>query len=209
MRKLATYLLCSKYVFFCDKEAITTTALCSLCKSSQASCALEFELDLVRVYMDIESAANPSFVEQGWKEGGTPTATNRENAAHNLGQQQGLQAFVSTLLLAAGRAKRQACRQDRERIIRDAGFDAALSSRWVVVSECGQLVSSAADSGHSHSLLQQCLRRGVWSWELALERENSGDETTCVGVAVNPVTNSYYEDSHQVSDTVFCLRGIT
>lgn len=158
--------------------------------------------------MDIETAATPGSAEGAWNEGGTPTASARENAVHSLGQQQGLQAFVSTLLLAAGRAKRQACRQDRERIIRDAGFDAALSSRWVVVSECGQLVSSAADSGHSHSLLQQCLRRGVWSWELALERENSGDETTCVGVAVNPVTNSYYEDSHQVNYIGFCFRGI-
>lgn len=115
-----------------------------------------------------------------------------------LGRKEGLQAFVSTLLAAACRAKRQACRQDRERVIRDAGFDPALSSKWVVVSDGGQLVSSAADNGHSHSLLHQCLRRGTWSWELALERESSGDETTCVGVAVNPVTNSCYEDSHQV-----------
>lgn len=195
-----------------DEETISTTALCLLCKLSQASCALEFELDLVRVYMDVESKAadmerkaTPSLVEGARDEGDTPTAAAPENAVHGLGQQQGLQAFVSTLLLAAGRAKRQACRQDRERVIRDAGFDPGLSSRWVVVSEGGQLVSSAADSGHSHSLLQQCLRRGVWSWELSLERENSGDETTCVGVAVNPVTNSYYEDSHQVSDLHFCL----
>lgn len=118
-------------------------------------------------------------------------------AQQHLGQEKGLQALVSTLLSAACRAKRQACRQDRERVIRDAGFDQIMSSKWVVVSEGGQLVSSA-DSGHSHSLLHQCLRRGIWTWELALERESSGDETTCVGVAVNPVTNSCYEDSHQV-----------
>lgn len=115
----------------------------------------------------------------------------------NLGRDKGLQALVSTLLSAACRAKRQACRRDRERVIRDAGFDQMMSSKWVVVSEGGQLVSSA-DSGHSHSLLHQCLRRGIWTWELALERESSGDETTCIGVAVNPVTNSCYEDSHQV-----------
>lgn len=124
-----------------------------------------------------------------------------EGGAHGgLGRKEGLQAFVTTLLAAACRAKRQACRQDRERVIRDAGFDPALSSKWVVVSDGGQLVSSAADNGHSHSLVHQCLRRGTWSWELALERESSGDETTCVGVAVNPVTNSCYEDSHQVGN---------
>lgn len=114
-----------------------------------------------------------------------------------LGAGKELQAFVSTLVSAACRVKRQACRQDRERVISDAGFDPARSSRWVVISEGGQLVSSE-HSGHSHSLVHQCLRRGTWSWVLGLERESRGDETTCVGVAVHPVINSCYEDSHQV-----------
>lgn len=187
----------------------TRTPLSSF-KILQASCALEFELDLVQVYMDMESAGTAGFGEGEWKrkyssgipntsQSGTPEPAVEENTTRNLGQGKGLQAFVSTLLLAAGRAKRQACRQDRERVITDAGFDLDLSSKWVVISDAGQLVSSAVDSGHSHSLVHQCMRRGVWSWELALERESSGDETTCVGVAVNPVTNSCYEDSHQVS----------
>lgn len=176
------------------------------CKFTQASCALEFELDLVRVYMDMESAKTPRFQEGTAGEGDSTGDGANEQVAQRLGQEDALQAFVSTLVSAACRAKRQACRQDRERVIRDAGFDATLSSKWVVVSEGGQLVSSAADNGHSHSLVQQCLRRGTWSWELALERESSGDETTCVGVAVNPVTNSCYEDSHQVwfLDHFFC-----
>lgn len=161
----------------------------------QASCALEFELDLVRVYMDMENASFLA-LEEGAASGGNSTG---DKTAHKLGKQEGLQAFLSTLFAAAVRAKRQACRQDRERVIRDAGFDPNLSSKWVVVSDGGKLVSSAADNGHSHSLLHQRLCRGTWSWELSLERENSGDETTCVGVAVNPVTNSCYEDSHQVS----------
>ncbi|CAM9421469.1 unnamed protein product, partial [Sphacelaria rigidula] len=97
--------------------------------------------------------------------------------------------------------------QDRERVVRDAGFDPAMSSKWVFISEGGQLVSSA-DSGHSHSLVHQCLRRGTWSWTLGLERESSGDETTCVGVAVHPVINSCYEDSHQMW-MVRCYSGET
>lgn len=151
--------------------------------------------------MDMESKdiTAPSFEKGTTGEGDSTGDVARDHVAHGgLGREGGLQAFISTLLAAACRAKRQACRQDRERVIRDAGFDPALSSKWVVVSDGGQLVSSAADNGHSHSLLHQCLRRGTWSWELALERESSGDETTCVGVAVNPVTNSCYEDSHQV-----------
>lgn len=171
----------------------------------QASCALEFELDLVRVYMDMESkniAAPGSERQATDKDASTGDA---EAEGVGLGRKAGLQAFVTTLLAAACRAKRQACRQDRERVIRDAGFDSGLSSKWVVVSDGGQLVSSAADNGHSHSLLRQCLRRGTWSWELALERESSGDETTCVGVAVNPVTNSCYEDSHQVGCVHYLL----
>lgn len=170
-------------------------------ESFQASCALEFELDLVRVYMDMESRniAAPSLEDEPTSQGFTAGERVAEGVVlGGVGRKEGLQAFVSTLLSAACRAKRQACRQDRERVIRDAGFDPALSSKWVVVSDEGQLVSSAADNGHSHSLLHQCLRRGTWSWELALERESRGDETTCVGVAVNPVTNSCYEDSHQV-----------
>lgn len=166
------------------------------CEFIQASCALEFELDLVRVYMDMENAKTLS-LEEGTAGKGDSTG-DAANEQVSQSQEEALQAFVSTLLSAACRAKRQACRQDRERVIRDAGFDGTLSSKWVVVSEGGQLVSSAADNGHNHSLLHQCLRRGIWSWELALERESSGDETTCVGVAVNPVTNSCYEDSHQV-----------
>lgn len=166
----------------------------------QASCALEFELDLVRVYMDMESATFP-VLEAGAASAGNSTA---DQGAHKLRQQEGLQAFLSTLFSAAVRAKRHACRQDRERVIRDAGFDPNLSSKWVVVSDGGKLVSSAADNGHSHSLLHQRLCRGTWSWELSLERESSGDETTCVGVAVNPVTNSCYEDSHQVSNLSVC-----
>lgn len=150
--------------------------------------------------MESKSITAPS-LEGPTGEGVSTGDAAREQEAHGgLGRKEGLQAFVSTLLAAACRAKRQACRQDRERVIRDAGFDPALSSKWVVVSDGGQLVSSAADNGHSHSLLHQCLRRGTWSWELALERESSGDETTCVGVAVNPVTNSCYEDSHQVGN---------
>lgn len=180
---------CLKFAVYLDLFA---------CESTQASCALEFELDLVRVYMDMESAKIPSLQEETAGEGDSTGGAAREHVAQRLGRKEALQAFVSTLLSAACRAKRQACRQDRERVIRDAGFDSTLSSKWVVVSEGGQLVSSAADNGHSHSLVHQCLRRGTWSWELALERESSGDETTCVGVAVNPVTNSCYEDSHQV-----------
>lgn len=178
---------------------------------SQASCALEFELDLVRVYMDMESASSASLsLEEGpmvWSDTDPIVAELQLDAPERLAgdhggqqhlwQEKGLHALVSTLLSAACRAKRQACRQNRERVIREAGFDPVMSSKWVVISEGGQLVSSA-DSGHSHSLLHQCLRRGIWTWELALERESSGDETTCVGVAVNPVTNSCYEDSHQV-----------
>lgn len=171
---------------------------------TQASCALEFELDLVRVYMDMENSSSPSLLEEEKCGGESTSGVARETQTDKLGRTEGLQAFVSTLLSAASRAKRQACRQDRERVIRDAAFDSALSSKWVVVSEAGQLVSSAADNGHSHSLLHQCLRRGTWSWELALERESSGDETTCVGVAVNPVTNSCYEDSHQVGNLHRC-----
>lgn len=156
--------------------------------------------------MDMENTERPS---ANW--GSVCRRDSQENAsrahmARKLGRQKELQAFVSALLSAASRAKRRACRQDRERVIRDTGFDPALSSKWVVVSEEGQLVSSAADNGHSHSLVHQCLRRGTWSWELALERESSGDETTCVGVAVNPVTNSCYEDSHQASN-FHCLLG--
>ncbi len=145
--------------------------------------------------MDMESANFP-VLEEGAASRGDSTGNE---VVHELGKQEGLQAFLSTLFSAAVRAKRQACRQDRERVVRDAGFDQNLSSKWVVVSDGGKLVSSAADNGHSHSLLHQRLCRGTWSWELSLERENSGDETTCVGVAVNPVTNSCYEDSHQVS----------
>lgn len=182
-------------------QAAVASTLRSPTNLLQASCALEFELDLVRVYMDMESKgiAAPGSEDTTTDEGVSIGVVEAEGVARGgLGRKAGLQAFVSTLLAAACRAKRQACRQDRERVIRDAGFDPALSSKWVVVSDGGQLVSSAADNGHSHSLLRQCLRRGSWSWELALERESSGDETTCVGVAVNPVTNSCYEDSHQV-----------
>lgn len=161
--------------------------------------------------MDMESRgiAAPSLEKEIAGEGVSTGDVGNKHVAHGgFGMKEGLQAFVSTLLAAACRAKRQACRQDRERIIRHAGFDPALSSKWVVVSDGGQLVSSAADNGHSHSLLHQCLRRGTWSWELALERESSGDETTCVGVAVNPVTNSCYEDSHQVGNLHHLLGHI-
>lgn len=154
--------------------------------------------------MDMEGAAISGLEEGAGGEGenilrnGTQEAVAGDGVVKRLGREKRLQAFVSTLLLAACRARRQACRQDRQRVVQDAGFDPTMSSKWVVISEGGALVSSA-DSGHSHSLLHQCLRRGVWSWELALERESSGDETTCVGVAVNPVINSCYEDSHQVA----------
>lgn len=183
------------------------TLTTSACEFIQASCALEFELDLVRVYMDMESSKSPTLQEGTAGIGGSMGDAAREQVAQRLGQEEALQAFVSALLSAACRAKRQACRQDRERVIPDAGFDSTLSSKWVVVSEGGQLVSSAADNGHSHSLVHQCLRRGTWSWELALERESPGDETTCVGVAVNPVTNSCYEDSHQVMSIIFPPRS--
>lgn len=162
---------------------------------------MEFELDLVRVYMEMESSKHLAGSKQGAAERGEEVRPMDDKEVKGFCSDQegkgGLKAFVSTLLSAASRAKRLACRQDHERVIRDAGFDAALSSKWVVISERGQLVSSA-DSGYSHSLVHQCLRRGIWSWELSLERESSGDETTCVGVAVNPVANSCYEDSHQV-----------
>lgn len=151
--------------------------------------------------MDMEraAAARPAAEEKSKAEiaGVDNLSQSGVSVAHCLGEGKALQGLLSTLVAAASRAKRQACRQDRERVIRDAGFDPAMSSKWVVISEGGQLVSSA-DSGHSHSLVHQCLRRGTWSWVMALERESSGDETTCVGVAVHPVTNSCYEDSHQV-----------
>lgn len=177
---------------------------------TQASCALEFELDLVRVYMDIERSNIPESQDNMKGEMDTSAAqvilhgegsrcSEGGEGSADFGRGQGLQALISTLLSAARRAKRLARRQEWERVvIADAAFDPALSSKWVVISESGQLVSSAADTDHSHSLLHQCLRRGTWSWELALEQESSGDETTCVGVAVNPVTNSCYENSHQV-----------
>lgn len=162
--------------------------------------------------MDIESATvsgSGRGAEAGAKvDRVSSKAAAKDMAACSLGREEGLQAFVSTLLSAACHAKRQACRHYRERVIQDAGFDRTLSSRWVVVSEGGQLVSSAADSSHSHSLLRQCLRRGIWSWEISLEREISGDETTCVGVAVNPVTNSCYEESHQVSSSTSTLSAL-
>lgn len=161
--------------------------------------------------MDIESSQEASDLKgrgaNGLSQGGVSEgAVAKQEVATRSEREEGLQAFLSILLSAASRAKRQACRQDRERVIRDAGFDPALSSKRVVISEEGQLVSSA-DSGHSHSLFRQCLRRGIWSWELALERESSGDETTCVGVAVNPVTNSCYEDSLQVRVCIGTLEG--
>lgn len=166
----------------------------------QASCALEFELDLVRVYMDMENAAAaraaPGVGKSETIDSETSSQSGKDAASSNAADKE-LDSFVSTLVSAACRAKRQACRQDREHVIRDAGFDPAMSSKWVVISEGGQLVSSA-ESHHSHSLVHQCLRRGTWSWMLGLERESSGDETTCVGVAVHPVSNSCYEDSHQV-----------
>lgn len=173
----------------------------------QASCALEFELDLVRVYMDMESADAARVAPGIGKAETVDSETSSRSgggAACTLRAEKELQSFVLTLVSAACRAKRQACRQDRERVVRDAGFDPTLSSKWVVISEGGQLVSSA-ESHHSHSLVHQCLRRGTWSWMLGLERESSGDETTCVGVAVHPVTNSCYEDSHQVRATNFSL----
>lgn len=151
--------------------------------------------------MDLESAAAARVARTttgGAESVDSETSSQREaSAAWTRGAGEELQQFISTLISAACRAKRQACRQDRERVVRDAGFDPAMSSKWVFISEGGQLVSSA-DSGHSHSLVHQCLRRGTWSWTLGLERESSGDETTCVGVAVHPVINSCYEDSHQV-----------
>lgn len=177
---------------------------------------MEFELDLVRVYMEMESSKRLACSRQGAAEQGGEVrpmedAVHEDKEAKGFCSEQegkdGLKAFVSTLLTAASRAKRLACRQDHERVIRDAGFDAALSSKWVVISERGQLVSSA-DSGYSHSLVHQCLRRGIWSWELSLERESSGDETTCVGVAVNPVANSCYEDSHQVWTVLFSFNSL-
>lgn len=180
-----------------NSDFVCLTLFSNFCK---ASCALEFELDLVQVYMDMEDTELSSVKDGSAGKSDSPEDPSRSRMAHKLGQQNELQAFLSALSSAASRAKRRACRQDRERVISDAGFDPTLSSKWVVVSEEGQLVSSAADNGHSHSLVRQCLRRGTWSWELALERESSGDETTCVGVAVNPVTNSCYEDSHQASN---------
>lgn len=175
-------------------------------ETPQASCALEFELDLVLVCINMERSSDFMVSRGGsWRGkeacgGGNdevdPSPGGEDSGKPRIGG-EGLQEMVSTLLAAASRARLRASRQDRERVIRDAGFDPALSSKWVVITEGGQLVSSA-DSGHSHSLVRQCLRRGVWSWVLGLERESSGDETTCVGVAVNPVANSCYEDSHQV-----------
>ncbi|CAM9107710.1 unnamed protein product, partial [Ectocarpus fasciculatus] len=205
LRQLQTFLLAQHSRDEASLQEYILRALLGVC---QASCALEFELDLVRVYMDMENSGSPSLLEEEKGGGESTSGAGSETQTDKLGQTERLQAFVSTLLSAACRAKRQACRQDRERVVRDAAFDPALSSKWVVVSEEGQLVSSAADNGHSHSLLHQCLRRGTWSWELALERESSGDETTCVGVAVNPVTNSCYEDSHQMW-MVRCYSGET
>lgn len=141
--------------------------------------------------------ASKSGEVKGFRQNGDGIAS-RPAATH------GLNTFISTLVSAACRVKRLACRQDRERVIRDAGFDPSMSSKWMVISEGGQLVSSA-EGGHSHSLVHQCLRRGVWSWILELERESSGDETTCVGVAVHPVINSRYEDSHQVGQHCECI----
>ncbi|CAM9591597.1 unnamed protein product, partial [Scytosiphon promiscuus] len=197
LRQLQTFLLTQHSRNQAALQDFILRALLGVC---QASCALEFELDLVRVYMDVENAEVPCLKEGSARRSESPEDASRAHMAHKLGQQKELQAFVSVLLSAASRAKRRACRQDRVRVIRDAGFDPTLSSKRVDVSEEGQLVSSAADNGHSHSLIRQCLRGGTWSWELALERESSGDETTCVGVAVNPVTNSCYEDSHQASN---------
>ncbi|CAM9156078.1 unnamed protein product, partial [Choristocarpus tenellus] len=89
----------------------------------------------------------------------------------------------------------------------NAAFDKGMSSHCVDISE-GGMVATSGDNGHSHSLVSQCLNHGVWSWMIALDREDHCDETTCIGVAVHPVTNSNYENSHQMW-MVRCYNGET
>jgi hypothetical protein len=38
----------------------------------------------------------------------------------------------------------------------------------------------------------------VWQWEIAIERESADDETTCLGVALWPISWANYESSHEM-----------
>jgi hypothetical protein len=67
---------------------------------------------------------------------------------------------------------------------------------------CGALCACAAHfyfkHYNSYSLLHNSLSSGVWQWEIAIERESADDETTCLGVALWPISWANYESSHEM-----------
>ncbi|CAM9104396.1 unnamed protein product [Discosporangium mesarthrocarpum] len=227
LRKVQDFLLQQQSLPMSGLMGDILRAMLGIC---QGSGALEFELDLVNVLMDIEDAGLPS-CEMVWATEGSEaegagvclldSQTSQTSQASLTGysstdglgevlfstkDKKGLQGFLSKLVSAAMQAKRLLSWQG-ERLVPDACFDKKKSSATVEIGTGGMVATSVA-SYNCHALLHQCLQHGVWTWVMGLECERHHNEMTCLGVAVHPVTNSLYQTSREMW-MVRCFSGET
>jgi hypothetical protein len=86
----------------------------------------------------------------------------------------------------------------------DVWFDDKCKSSDCILTE-GQMVASFASSG-AYVMSNYAMETGIWTWEISIVQDNSGDETACLGIARRPLSTSAY-DSNPNTWIVRCYNG--
>lgn len=95
---------------------------------------------------------------------------------------------------------------NQERALTDVFFDQDHRSPECEIREGGlQLCCTVLDS-NAYGLLSCVMDSGIWEWEFSIAQDEHGDETTCLGVGLRPVTDSCYTTSASLW-LVRCYNG--
>lgn len=93
-----------------------------------------------------------------------------------------------------------------EEVIQDAIFDDS-SIHNAQCEEEGKVVVSLS-AGESYALGSVQMMDGIWIWEIALLADSLSDESACLGVGKNPISDTNYESSPDMW-TIRCYSGET
>ena len=63
----------------------------------------------------------------------------------------------------------------------------------------GNMTAHSSGGGNSYALLNRGFEgTGKYSWTVRVDVDNAGDEMTCIGAAMKPVTDASYEHSNEL-----------
>jgi hypothetical protein len=86
----------------------------------------------------------------------------------------------------------------------DVSFDEKCKSSDCILTEGGMLASFTTSSAY---VMTNCpMETGIWTWEISIIQDNSGDETACLGIARRPLATSSY-DSNPNTWVIRCYNG--